>query len=113
MEASEAGIREIRFTDASGGTMPDSKLSHTGAGDDLADRATATWLTLLACQSFADDDVAPTLKKAMRCLDDVAGIALALPVDERSPWLREMGDIDELAQDIFEHLVREHADEGS
>jgi hypothetical protein len=93
--------------------MLESKPSETtGAGNHLADRATATWLSLLACQAFADGDTASTLSKAMRCLDDVADMASALPVDEWLPWLDEMRDIDELVRDILEHLVRESADEG-
>ena len=41
----------------------------------------------------------------MACLDDVVGLACALTVEERRQWLDDMGEIEEMAHTIHEHLL--------
>jgi hypothetical protein len=80
-----------------------------GADGDLVDRVTATWLTLFSCVDAADRDTASALNEAITGLDYVAELARALPADLQSPWLDGWREVDELAQDILEHLEREPA----
>jgi hypothetical protein len=76
----------------------------------LADHAAALWLTLYSCQTVADRETAMSLGQALRCLDDVATMAQALPCDEGRLWRDELRDIDDLVGGIFDHLRGEGAE---
>jgi hypothetical protein len=79
-----------------------------GATDDLLDRIEATRCTLASCLPLVDEELAATVTAAMACLDDVARLASALPVDQRGPWLAELTEIEEMAGEIHAHL---HSDD--
>ena len=84
------------------GAMPSAPA---GASDDLLERVEAAWRTLACCQPLVDEEVAATMTAAMACLDDVLNLACALTVEERRAWLDDLGEIEEMAHTIHEHLL--------
>jgi len=84
------------------GTVPPAQA---GATDDLLERVETAWRTLAGCRPLVDEEVAATMTAAMACLDDVLNLACALTVEERRQWLDDMGEIEEMAHTIHEHLL--------
>jgi hypothetical protein len=70
----------------------------------LGDWATSTWLTLLSCRPFADDDTAGEIEAAMAGLDDIADYAQLLALNEQVHWLVDVVEIDSIARSILDHL---------
>jgi hypothetical protein len=79
-----------------------------GATEDLLDRVDATRCALASCLPLVDEELAATVTAALGCLDDVARLASALPIDQRGPWLAELTEIEEMANAIHAHL---HSDD--
>jgi hypothetical protein len=88
-------------------TVPTSP-DQAGATDDLLDRVEASRSTLASCLPLVDEELVVTVTAAMACLDDVARLASALPVDQRGPWLAELSEIEEMAEAIHAHLHSDH-----
>ena len=73
--------------------------------DDLVERIEAAWRILAHCRLLVDGDVADTVTAAMVCLDEVIGLARALPVGQRQSWLADLAEIEEMACTIHAHLL--------